>query len=255
MKIERMKEIKKEKGYTYAQIAEGADIPLSTVQKVFGGSTESPRYDTLEALNRFFGEPAADRICEGAAQYGKQQGEYTLEDYYAIPDDQRVELIDGVICEMKAPTSIHQMLVVEIAVRFRNFIHGKKGSCIPIVSPIDVQLDCDDRTMVQPDVIVMCDRDKVTRKCIFGAPDFVMEILSPSTARKDSIKKLSKYENAGVREYWIVDPDHKRVLVYDFSTECYPIVYGFDAKIPVGIFDGEMEIDMAEIEEYISAWN
>ena len=116
---------------------------------------------------------------------------------------------------------------------------------------MDVQLDCDDRTMVQPDVLVVCDRDKIIKRCIYGAPDFVVEILSPSTKRKDGIIKLSKYISAGVREYWIVDPDKKQVVVYDFQKEDYPVIYGFGGEIPVGIFDGECRIDFAEIYEYM----
>ena len=181
----------------------------------------------------------------------KKQGEYTLEDYYALPDERRVELIDGVIYDMSAPTTIHQMIGSEIREQLSSFIKSKKGTCIPFAAPVDVQLDCDDRTMVQPDVLVVCDRDKIIKRCIYGAPDFVVEVLSPSTKRKDGIIKLSKYISAGVREYWIVDPDKKQVVVYDFQKEDYPVIYGFGGEIPVGIFDGECRVDFAEIYEYI----
>ena len=107
-----------------------------------------------------------------------------------------------------------------------------------MIAPLDVQLDRDDRTMVQPDVLVVCDRSKVVRRCVYGAPDFVVEILSPSTWEKDMYVKLGKYESAGVREYWIVDPKKKRVLVYDFEHTDFPALYTFTDQIPVGIFDG-----------------
>ncbi len=192
-------------------------------------------------------------VKEEATAYGlKRQGEYTLEDYYAIPDDIRVELIDGVIYDMSAPTFTHQDLALELAVFLRNYIKGKKGKCKAYVSPIDVQLDCNDKTMVQPDVMVVCDRDKIINRCLYGAPDFVIEILSPSTSKKDSTIKLKKYKAAGVREYWMVDPDKKKVVVYDWNKSDMPVVYGFDAKVPVGIFDGECEIDFAEIYEEIA---
>ena len=113
-----------------------------------------------------------------------------------------------------------------------------KGDCFALEAPMDVQLDCDNRTMVQPDVIVLCDRGKRRKFGIFGAPDLLIEILSPSTRKKDLGIKFVKYENAGVREYWIIDPDQEKVLVYDFSQEIYPVIYGFQSKIPVGIFDG-----------------
>ena len=112
-------------------------------------------------------------------------------------------------------------------------------------------MDCDDRTMVQPDIIVLCDKSKAIKRGIYGAPDFVVEILSPSTGRKDAIIKLRKYKESGVREYWMVDPDRKRIVVYDWDNGGIPKVYGFDAKVPVGIFDGECEIDFAEIYEQI----
>ena len=129
----------------------------------------------------------------------------------------------------------------------RNYIKDKKGKCKTYVSPIDVQLDRDDKTMVQPDVMVVCDRDKIINRCLYGAPDFVVEILSPSTSKKDSTIKLKKYKDAGVREYWMVDPDKKKVVVYDWNKSDMPVVYGFDAKVPVGIFDGECVIDFEEI--------
>lgn len=197
-------------------------------------------------------EGLADRVSEAMPAYQvKKQGEYTLEDYYALPDERRVELIDGVIYDMSAPTTIHQLIGLEIWGQLQKFIRKKKGTCIPFAAPVDVQLDCDDRTMVQPDVLVVCDRDKIIKRCVYGAPDFVVEVLSPSTKRKDSIIKLSKYISAGVREYWVVDPDKKQVVVYDFQKEDYPVIYGFGGEIPVGIFDGECQIDFAEIYEYM----
>ena len=192
-------------------------------------------------------------IKEEAAAYGlKRQGEYTLEDYYAIPDDRRVELIDGIIYDMSAPTYVHQQIGFLIGWHLQAYIFKKKGTCISSVAPLDVQLDRDDKTMVQPDVIVVCDRDKAINRCVYGAPDFVVEILSPSTAKKDSLLKLKKYKEAGVREYWMVDPDKKKVVVYDWSKSEIPTVYGFDAKVSVGIFDGECEIDFAKIYQEIA---
>lgn len=186
------------------------------------------------------------------ATYGvKRQGEYTLEDYYAIPDERRVELIDGVIYDMAAPTSVHQILSGKIFNKLDAHVSKKKGTCIPIISPIDVQLDCNDKTMVQPDVVVICDRSKVIMRCIYGAPDFVLEVLSPSTSKKDSTIKLRKYKAAGVQEYWMVDPDKKKVVVYDWSKSEIPTVYGFDVKVPVGIFRGECEVDFVEIYQQI----
>lgn len=255
MTIQEMKQRKKELGYSNAQIAKLSGIPLGTVQKVFSGVTSSPRYGTLCALERILKEPSSpcqDLVSESAFPYmSKKQGKYTLEDYYQIPDEQRVELIDGVIYDMSAPTLVHQLIAGLIYAKLLAYISGRKGKCLPIISPIDVQLDCDDKTMVQPDLIIVCDRDRLINRCVYGSPDFIIEILSPSTRKKDMVTKLNKYMNAGVREYWMVDPDKRNVIVYDFEHDNYPSMYGFDAKIPVGIWDGDCEIDFQEVYEYI----
>ena len=255
MTVEDMKRIKQEKGYSYAQIAQMSGVPLGTVQKVFGGETTSPRYDTLMALESFFKrEMGTGMVKEEAAQYSTfgKQGEYTIKDYYALPEDKRVELIDGVFYDMSAPAPVHQRIGGELYRQIANFIFENKGSCIPFMSPVDVRLDCDDKTMVQPDVIILCDKNKLMKWGIMGAPDFVVEVLSPAPTRKDCIKKLEKYREAGVKEYWMIDPDKKKVIVYEFEKESYPMVYGMDGQIPVGIYEGKLFIDMILIRDMIS---
>lgn len=253
MTITEMKERKTELGYTYAQIAQLSGVPLGTVQKIFSGVTTSPRYETLQALEQVLGTPKDSYICEGHTAYQeKKQGEYTLEDYYKIPDERRVELIDGVIYDMSSPSSPHQLIAGLIYSKLLSHVLDEKGNCLPMISPIDVQLDCDDRTMVQPDVVIVCDRDKIIDRCIYGAPDFVIEVLSKSSTRRDSVIKLNKYMNAGVREYWIIDPMRQKVIVYNFEQESFPIIFGFDAKVPVGIWNDGFEIDFQEVYEHIS---
>ncbi|GFI49418.1 MAG: helix-turn-helix domain-containing protein [Dorea sp.] len=252
MTVSEMRKRKKDLGYTNEKISELSGVPLGTVQKIFAGVTDSPRYDTLQALEKVFVKEWSMLVESVTAYQVKRQGEYTLDDYYALPDERRVELIDGVIYDLSAPTSIHQLIGSEIQECFRSYIREKGGTCIPFAAPIDVQLDCDDKTILQPDVLVVCDRSKIIRRCIYGAPDLIVEILSPSTRKKDLTVKLRKYIGAGVSEYWIVDPDKKKVVVYDFAHEELPAVYGFDSKIPAGIFKGECEVDFAEIYEYIS---
>lgn len=112
-----------------------------------------------------------------------------------------------------------------------------------MASPLDVRLDCDDRTMVQPDLLVVCDRSKFRKGLVFGAPDLVIEVISRSTRRKDMMLKLSKYEAAGVREYWIVDPDKRKVIVYDFESDINVRLYDFTQEVPVEIFGGKCKID------------
>jgi len=109
----------------------------------------------------------------------------------------------------------------------------------------------DNKTLVKPDVFVVCKRDKFTRRWIEGSPDLVIEVLSPSTKRKDMAIKLKKYIETGVREYWLVDPDQRKIMVYDLENYDFPIMYTFEDKVHVGIFDGDCIIDMAEIVEDI----
>lgn len=260
MTIEEMRERKKELGYSYEKIAELSGVPVGTVQKVLGGITKAPRYETLQALERVLKsvgyqvrETYSYMVKEAAVPYhvSKKQGEFTLEDYFAIPDDQRVELIDGVIYDMASPTTVHQALGDEINVRFREHIKKNKGKCFTVTAPLDVQLDCDDKTMVQPDVLIICDRGKFQNGRVFGAPDLAVEVLSPSTRKKDLSIKLDKYRNAGVREYWLVDPSKQRVCVYLLEKDEFPTIYTFEQKVPVGIWNNECEVDFAEIYDYI----
>lgn len=267
MTIEEMKQRKKELGYSNAQLAELSGVPLGTVQKIFGGATTAPRYETLRLLEGVLSETPAPpprqvyrpigydestRVRESRFRYfAKKQGEYTVDDYYHLPKDKRFELIDGVLYDMSAPSSPHQLVGGYIYAQIFNHIIGKKGACVPMIAPVDVQLDQDDKTMVQPDVLIVCDRDIVIRRCVYGAPDFVAEVLSPSTKKKDIYIKTQKYANAGVREYWMVDPDKQKVVVYRFEEDEFPAVYGFNQQIPVAILGGECVIDFSALYDYI----
>ena len=251
MTIEEMRERKRILGYSYEQIAKLSGLPLGTVQKVLGGITKAPRYDTLKALEEVLAESSQTSVIhEPEAAYSvqkvKKQGEYTVADYLAWPEDERIELIDGVIYDMSAPTDIHQLIILELSTIFREYIRRHKGQCIPVISPIDVQLGEDDRTIVQPDIAIVCDRNKFKNGRIKGALDLIVEVLSPSTRKKDMVTKLSKYMEAHVREYWIVDIDKKRVIVYaDNGKDDIDIgIYAFDDQIPVRIFDNELNVDL-----------
>lgn len=120
-----------------------------------------------------------------------------------------------------------------------------------MISPLDVQLDCDEKTMVQPDVIIVCDRSKIINRCVYGAPDFVLEVLSKSTRRKDMIIKLNKYMNAGVREYWMIDPEKQSVMTYDFANDNFRHITGFTETVPVAVLDNQCQIDLAALLDYI----
>ena len=263
MTLSEMKERKKELGYSYEQIANISGVPISTVQKVFSGATQSPRYETLLAIEKVFVNYTPSMVREEVVEYGscgsKRQGEYTVEDYYNWPEDERIELIDGVIYYMATPRLIHQDIVSEIGFVLKSYIKKSKGKCRVYDLPVDVQLDCDNKTMVEPDIQIVCDRSKFTERAVFGAPDFVVEVLSPSTRKKDMTLKLHKYVNAGVREYWIVDPDKEMIIVYEMKQEegmesgedMIAQFYNFESQVPVGIFNGECIVDFKEIKAYI----
>ena len=268
--LDGLKGRKKQLGYTNAVIAEKSKVPLATVQKVFSGATKNPRWETLAAIEKVLYEytlsPQTEVVREVLAEYDPsyekklkdnrnerwpRQGEYTLEDYYALPDDVRAELIDGVIYDMTAPTFRHQSIALDIAVQIMPCVE-KHENCRVVISPIDVQLDCDNRTMVQPDVVILCDPSKNIDRCIYGAPDLVMEVLSPSTRKKDMVLKLHKYEQAGCKEYWIIDPKNERVTVYIFDDDDIVHLYTFDDKVPVGISNGECEVDFKAIKDRLN---
>ncbi|MBR1700684.1 MAG: Uma2 family endonuclease [Lachnospiraceae bacterium] len=182
-----------------------------------------------------------------------ETGNKTIEDYHALPDERRVELIDGVFYDMAAPSYVHQNISGMIYHILMRHVEKNKGSCMPFISPADVQLFGDDKTMVQPDVFVVCNRDRITYARLVNAPDLVIEVISPSTRRKDMDLKLRRYREAGVREYWIVFPEEKQLWVYlfgekDTGSEAHQ-VYTFADKVPVGIWGGACEVDFVEIDE------
>ena len=186
-------------------------------------------------------------------QAEKKNGEYTLDDYYALPDERRVELIDGVFYDMTAPAVIHQKILGELFVLFRECFDAREGECEVFVAPCDVRLDCDNKTMVQPDIFLICHPYDLGAKALDGAPDLTLEILSPATRAKDMLLKLHKYQNAGVKEYWIVDPDHDTVLVYDLrSDDYYPEKYDFDSVIPIHISEGKCSIDFSRVSSALA---
>lgn len=188
-------------------------------------------------------------VAEAAAAYniGQKDGEYTLKDYYALPDDIRAELIDGHFIYMDAPTTRHQGVIAELYFQISSYIRARKGPCKALFSPLDVRLDNDDKTMLQPDLIILCDEAKDDGKQINGAPDFVAEVVSPSSVKKDYLIKLNKYWNANVREYWIIDPKKQTVSTYYFDADGDVNVthYTFGEQVPVRIFE-DLMIDFTE---------
>lgn len=276
MTIEEMKQRKKELGYSNKELASRAGVPETTIQKIFCGKTSAPRRDTILKLEQTLRRPDPDALTEIRVSLpdiekvpvptrglvrepevpygipGKKQGDYTLEDYLALPEERRVELIDGVFYDMAAPTTVHQAIGGYIHKILLDHVLAHGGPCKPFMSPVDVQLDRDDRTIVQPDVLVVCDHGKYKKGRVYGAPDFIAEVLSPSTWRKDVTLKMAKYTNAGVREYWMIDPDKQKLVVYELQKAEFPTVYGFDDTVPVRIWNGVCQVDFAKIRHFIA---
>ena len=146
-----------------------------------------------------------------------QERTYTIADIYALPDGQRAELIDGQMYMMAPPTTNHQRLVAKLSHQILSHIDTKGGNCEVFPAPFAVFLNEDDKNYVEPDISVICDKNKLDEYGCNGAPDWIIEIISPSTGRFDYGIKLFKYRSAGVREYWIVNPYKKTVMVYDLE--------------------------------------
>ena len=169
---------------------------------------------------------------------------YTIDDIYALPEGQRAELIDGQIYDMAPPSPMHQELVMELSATLRDYIKKNGGPCKVYPAPFAVFLNEDDRNYVEPDISVICDSSKVDNRGYQGAPDFIIEIVSPSSQRMDYLTKLFKYRTAGVREYWIVNPLQRTVQVYSFEGTEDSTQYSFDDEITVTIY-GDLKICVA----------
>lgn len=165
---------------------------------------------------------------------------YTSEDYWNLPEWQRAELIDGQLYDMAPPYRIHQELVSGFHYFIKDYIRRNAGDCKIYPAPFAVNLTGNDSTWVEPDISVICDKNKLSDRGCEGAPDWIIEIVSPSTQSVDYGIKLFKYRTAGVREYWIVNPVKGTVNVYDFSSEDTEATgqYSFDEEIPVSLYPG-----------------
>ena len=171
---------------------------------------------------------------------------YTIEDIYALPNGQRAELIDGQIYDMAPPSYLHQKLVMELSATIRDYIKSHGGSCEVLPAPFAVFLNQDDHNYVEPDISVICDPNRINDRGYNGAPDFIIEIVSPSSQRMDYLTKLFKYRTAGVREYWIVNPMKESVQTYLFDDIEDFNQYSFDDEIPVVIYD-DLKIRIADL--------
>ena len=162
----------------------------------------------------------------------------------SVPETmQHRELRGGTVVSFASPSAEHQSIVLGLGSEIRSFIKRNRGKCSVFIAPLDVRLD--QFNVVQPDVFVVCDPSKMDTHCN-GAPDWVIEVLS-TNRWDDLVAKLHLYHEAGVREYWIVDPKKRVTLVYCFEQNDSPDIYTFDTPIPVGIYDKALTIRMEDL--------
>ncbi|TAN53964.1 MAG: Uma2 family endonuclease [Methylococcaceae bacterium] len=173
----------------------------------------------------------------------KLKQKYTYGDYSRWPEDERWELIEGIPHAMTAPLRIHQEIVLKVGVQIERYLQG--WPCKVYLAPFDVRLprrheaDEEVETVVEPDIVVVCDKSKLDKKGCRGAPDWVIEVLSPATTFRDMNVKRGLYEAHGVREYWIVHPEDRWAMVYTPNKEGrydQPAIFNMDEPSPVAIF-------------------
>ncbi len=177
----------------------------------------------------------------------KGKRDYTIADIEALPEGERAELIDGELFWMDAPMRVHQKISMKLAVEIDLYIRKHKGNCEVYAAPFAVRIKKDDRNYVEPDISVICDRDKLDTKGCQGAPDWMIEIVSPSSKKMDYERKEQLYREAGAREYWIVDPETETVTVYDFASSPTPAQYLFSDRIKVRIFEN-LWLNLSEMD-------
>lgn len=172
----------------------------------------------------------------------------TTADIEALPEGERAELIDGEMFMMATPTWAHQEILVYLLFEIESYIRKNKGKCKVLPAPFGVYIKNDNRNFVEPDISVICDGEKRDEKGCLGAPDWIIEIVSPSSKKMDYVRKTALYQEAGVREYWIVDPDKGTVTVYRAGEWDTPVCHPFSGPIQAGIY-GDLSIDFSAMGE------
>ena len=193
-----------------------------------------------------------DDLSSSVSDAVQLEKKYTYTDYCNWDDDKRWELIQGIPYLMASPSRVHQKVVLSLGRAIENYLHDKH--CEVYIAPLDVRLNADteDNTVVQPDVLIVCDKSKLDDKGVKGTPDFVAEILSPSSAKNDIERKYYEYRNAGVKEYWIIDPLNKHLVAHTLHDGNYErkLYSSDDTCVPVIILE-DCNINLKEIFDSI----
>ena len=229
MNPEELKRKKAQLHLTCREISARSGIPLGTVQKIFGGITASPRYGTLMALEKVLAE-------EEKVQKSRQGGEVVRVSSPKGPGEaRRGEVIDGKVYVKQTPGRTHQRLVLLLAHTIQKQIEEKSLPWEVSIAPYPVYLKGDDSVCLEPDIFVCCSPSLLQEKGCMGAPDWVIEVLSPSSARLDLGHKCKNYREAGVKYYWAVDPGTRVVLTHSFTDGEFRRLYAFRDPVPVEI--------------------
>lgn len=175
-----------------------------------------------------------------------QEKYYTVDAFHNLPDDIHAELLNGQIVYMATPSRLHQDISGELHYVIKNYIKSKNGKCRAYAAPFSVQLHEGEDTILEPDISVICDADKLTSKGCIGVPDWIIEIVSPSNPGHDYITKPGLYHNACVREYWIVDAQSQYIHVYNLESGDLKL-YSFKDTIKVGIYE-DLYIDFSSLD-------
>ncbi|MBR1758019.1 MAG: Uma2 family endonuclease [Lachnospiraceae bacterium] len=265
--IEEMKRAKAEHGFSYEEIAKRTGLPYRTVQKIFSGETAKPRDITMMKLQRLFNdqclvrdpfekvyfnddlEPHVTVLRDEPAEYRSSfgHGPNSLADLKKLPVGTRAELDDGFLIYLESPSVRHQIAVEEIGFQIRSYIKSHHGRCLMLYAPMDVRLKnaWNETDVFQPDLLIVCDPDKVKENYIEGAPDFCLEVVSKASRNRDLRKKMMKYLDGGVREYWALDLEREKLIVY--REDEIPVIYGLNGSVPVGIYGDDLKIDLTQI--------
>ena len=262
MDINDLRKLKEEENMSYEMMSDLSGIPLDIVTKIFSGEIKEPKYMSLLAMEQvivrkkkipFYYDVEQEQPCLIREQvaYNFDARKYHVEDVRQLCAGVRVEIIDGKFHTMSTPNRMHQFLSVEILFAMKSHIEKNKGKCHIYTAPLGVRLFADDKTWVEPDILVVCNRKEIlTEYGCNGAPDLIVEIVSPSNSFHDYVTKLMKYQQAGVREYWIVDPRTERVSVIYFEDTEKNEEYKYEDVIQSYVLEG-FEIRIADfIDKY-----
>ena len=280
MTIQELIQKKKNLGWSNARLSEASGVPVSTVNKVFSGATRNPRHETIAAIEIALARSEALSgqdlkaeknpvqrtypeyevrddtkllmVKEAQSVYGRNYPEslkskrlYTVDDLEVLDEGIRAELYDGELIVMETPNLMHQRMVTNLWRQLDDYIESHECSCIAAAAPLDVRMNPEDRyNALQPDVLVICDESIIIDSRIKGAPVFVAEIVSKSTAARDYRKKMVKYAEGGVKEYWIIDPYKRCLVIYRFEEDACPQILPLSGKTGVGLCDGDLQIDL-----------